>query len=104
MNGPLRGLASCRQDRLGDPSGAVSCAELLELARQKGLTIPMPAALRIASEVLEVLDSSEPRGAAACGLVSPRRPGAASAPKSPTRSTTSAASVTSEAFIAWIRV
>jgi serine/threonine protein kinase len=70
MNGPSRGLASCGQER--DRSGAVSCAELLEIARQKGKPIPMPAALRIASEVLEVLDNSEPKGAAACGLVSPR--------------------------------
>ena len=72
MNGPLRGLASCKPERLADNPSAVSCAELLEVARQRGKPIPMPAALRIASEVLEVLDSSEPKGAAAHGLVSPR--------------------------------
>jgi serine/threonine protein kinase len=72
MNGPLRGLASCKEERPGDRSGAVSCAELLEIARKKGKAIPMPAALRIASEVLEVLETSEPAEAASCGQVSPR--------------------------------
>ena len=72
MNGPTRGLASCRQERPGDRSKDVSCAELLEVARQNGSAIPMTAALRIASEILEVLDRSELDEDASCGQVSPR--------------------------------
>jgi len=41
---------------MGDPYGAVSCAELMELARRKGKPIPLAAGLRIAKEVLEHLD------------------------------------------------
>ncbi|HVW24381.1 MAG TPA: hypothetical protein VHC69_03385 [Polyangiaceae bacterium] len=56
MNGSPRGLASCKGERTGDPRGAVSCAELIELSHRKGKPIPLSAGLRIAKEVLEVLD------------------------------------------------
>jgi serine/threonine protein kinase len=60
MNGSLRGLASCKEERPGDPYGAVPCAELMDVARRKGKTIPLPAALRIAREVLDRLDRDRP--------------------------------------------
>jgi hypothetical protein len=60
MNGSPRGLASCKGERQGDPYGAVSCAELLELARRKGKPIPLGAGLRIAKEVLEHMDRVGP--------------------------------------------
>lgn len=59
MSGSLRGLASCKGERTGDPYGAVSCAELIELSRRKGKPIPLSAGLRIAKEVLEHLDRLE---------------------------------------------
>lgn len=60
MNGSPRGLASCKGERQGDPYGAVSCTELLELARRKGKPIPLGAGLRIAKEVLELMDCVGP--------------------------------------------
>jgi serine/threonine protein kinase len=63
MNGSLRGLASCKGERTGDPYGAVSCSELMELARRKGKPIPLGAGLRIAKEVLEHLDRVGPASA-----------------------------------------
>ena len=60
MNGSLRGLASCKAERPGDPSGAVPCAELLVVSRQKGKPIPLTVALRIAREVLDRLDRDRP--------------------------------------------
>ena len=69
MNGSLKGLASCKDDRSGDPYGAVPCTELIEKARRKGLSMPLPAALRIAREMLDRLDRERPPAS-----VDPRRP------------------------------
>ena len=77
MKGSLRGLASCNNDRGRDNNGPISCAELLEVARVRGKPVPMPAALRIASEILEALDGEHEgrasrEGARAKREVSPR--------------------------------